>query len=60
MQCVDLGGRRIIKKYWNPRRGATVTPPATPPHATCQFFQAADGIRDVDRSHGLGDVYKRQ
>ncbi len=24
------------------------------------FFQAEDGIRDVERSPGLGDVYKRQ
>ena len=24
------------------------------------FFQAEDGIRDIDRSRGLGDVYKRQ
>ncbi len=24
------------------------------------FFQAEDGIRDVERSSGLGDVYKRQ
>ena len=39
MQCVDLGGRRIIKKI---------------------FFQTKDGIRDVERSRGLGDVYKRQ
>mgnify|MGYP003686818109 CR=1 FL=1 len=41
MQCVDLGGRRIIKKKKI-------------------FFQAEDGIRDVERSRGLGDVYKRQ
>ena len=40
MQCVDLGGRRNIKKK--------------------NFFQAEDGIRDVERSRGLGDVYKRQ
>ena len=40
MQCVDLGGGRIIKKK--------------------NFFQAEDGIRDVERSRGLGDVYKRQ
>ena len=40
MQCVDPGGRRIIKKK--------------------NFFQAEDGIRDVERSRGLGDVYKRQ
>ena len=40
MQCVDRGGRRIIKKK--------------------NFFQAEDGIRDVERSRGLGDVYKRQ
>ncbi len=26
----------------------------------CFFFQAEDGIRDTDRSRGLGDVYKRQ
>ena len=24
------------------------------------FFQAEDGIRDVERSRGLGDVYTRQ
>ena len=24
------------------------------------FFQAEDGIRDVEKSRGLGDVYKRQ
>ena len=27
--------------------------------AVC-FFQAEDGIRDLVRSRGLGDVYKRQ
>ena len=48
MQCVDLGGRRIIKKYkYDARRDV-------------DFFQAEDGIRDVERSRGLGDVYKRQ
>ena len=26
----------------------------------CFFFQAEDGIRDLVRSRGLGDVYKRQ
>ena len=26
----------------------------------CVFFQAEDGIRDLVRSRGLGDVYKRQ
>mgnify|MGYP003381496260 CR=1 FL=1 len=31
-------------------------------HALCCFFffQAEDGIRDLVRSRGLGDVYKRQ
>ena len=30
-------------------------------HACCFFFvQAEDGIRDLVRSRGLGDVYKRQ
>ena len=28
--------------------------------ATFFFFQAEDGIRDLVRSRGLGDVYKRQ
>ena len=27
---------------------------------TLFFFQAEDGIRDLVRSRGLGDVYKRQ
>ena len=27
---------------------------------TFVFFQAEDGIRDLVRSRGLGDVYKRQ
>ena len=26
----------------------------------CFFFQAEDGIRDLVRSRGLGDGYKRQ
>ena len=26
----------------------------------CVFFQAEDGMRDLVRSRGLGDVYKRQ
>ena len=26
----------------------------------CVLFQAEDGIRDLVRSRGLGDVYKRQ
>ena len=26
----------------------------------CFWFQAEDGIRDLVRSRGLGDVYKRQ
>ena len=28
--------------------------------STFFFFQAEDGIRDLVRSRGLGDVYKRQ
>ena len=31
------------------------------PYRRCNFFfQAEDGIRDLVRSRGLGDVYKRQ
>ena len=29
-------------------------------YASFFFFQAEDGIRDLVRSRGLGDVYKRQ
>ena len=29
-------------------------------NGTIFFFQAEDGIRDLVRSRGLGDVYKRQ
>ena len=29
-------------------------------HSRSFFFQAEDGIRDLVRSRGLGDVYKRQ
>ena len=29
-------------------------------HSVFFFFQAEDGIRDLVRSRGLGDVYKRQ
>ena len=60
MQCVDLGGRRIIKKTlcgsWAPGRGSE----SLFPGGSRRFFQAEDGIRDVERSRGLGDVYKRQ
>ena len=56
MQCVDLGGRRIIQKSgW---AGARVV--WFQAAALGAFFQAEDGIRDVERSRGLGDVYKRQ
>ena len=53
MQCVDLGGRRIIKKEGFEGVGWAAGGAAA-------FFQAEDGIRDVERSRGLGDVYKRQ
>ena len=58
MQCVDLGGRRIIKKP--NQRKAAAAPPQDDARALGCFFQAEDGIRDVERSRGLGDVYKRQ
>ena len=32
----------------------------TPKYVVIFFFQAEDGIRDLVRSRGLGDVYKRQ
>ena len=31
-----------------------------PPKVSPLVFQAEDGIRDVERSRGLGDVHKRQ
>ena len=36
------------------------TPPLTIQIISVFFFQAEDAIRDVERSRGLGDVYKRQ
>ena len=54
MQCVDLGGRRIIKKSRDDSRWLSCEVEKS------RFFQAEDGIRDVERSRGLGDVYKRQ
>ena len=57
MQCVDLGGRRIIKKYAVADGCVAVCGGGV---WDCPFFQAEDGIRDVERSRGLGDVYKRQ
>ena len=59
MQCVDLGGRRIIKKRHTRRRARHRTTTRRP-STRRSFFQAEDGIRDVERSRGLGDVYKRQ
>ena len=56
MQCVDLGGRRIIKK--TQPKAPTSQPQEF--YVVVGFFQAEDGIRDVERSRGLGDVYKRQ
>ena len=49
----DAGGS------WEPRPAmlSKVTIPLT---TQSFFFQAEDGIRDVERSRGLGDVYKRQ
>ena len=57
MQCVELGGRRIIKKIDDATHGERR---ALQPIGMKVFFQAEDGIRDVERSRGLGDVYKRQ
>ena len=64
MQCVDLGGRRIIKKVGvgcvaGVSRGAGGDKERAQQERD-NFFQAEDGIRDVERSRGLGDVYKRQ
>ena len=42
--CIESMGVRICKKT----------------DELCFFFQAGDGIRDLVRSRGLGDVYKRQ
>ena len=61
MQCVDLGGRRIIKKT-QPSTSTLRARRSGRDHrcGSIAFFQAEDGIRDVERSRGLGDVYKRQ
>ena len=40
--------------------GFAVFPGSIPNQNDVFFFQAEDGIRDLVRSRGLGDVYKRQ
>ena len=62
---VDLGGRRIIKKKkrgegWREGVGGGARRQSGSERLFCFFFQAEDGIRDLVRSRGLGDVYKRQ
>ena len=42
------------------RRGSDVATIVRGGRGVEGFFQAEDGIRDVERSRGLGDVYKRQ
>ena len=42
--CVGVSGSVLLRKQL----------------AAMCFFQAEDGIRDLVRSRGLGDVYKRQ
>ena len=42
---IDSAVRWLDKEYWD---------------LCVFFFQAEDGIRDLVRSRGLGDVYKRQ
>ena len=48
--CFCAGGKRSWKAYCTIKKERSKQ----------DFFQAEDGIRDVERSRGLGDVYKRQ
>ena len=50
----------LEKTYVFPALVLTLAKPNTTPLTDTLFFQAEDGIRDVERSRGLGDVYKRQ
>ena len=51
---VSVGGRCVgVERVWR-RCGKSGV------RGVCFFFQAEDGIRDLVRSRGLGDVYKRQ
>ena len=52
MTCVELGCVSIRRVLCAVRSVSCL--------AFCFFFQAEDGIRDLVRSRGLGDVYKRQ
>ena len=45
--------RFMLKNLWSKMHRGSVL-------VFCFFFQAEDGIRDLVRSRGLGDVYKRQ
>ena len=49
--------RRVVKIFCDVRR---LTPRLADTVLVFFFFQAEDGIRDLVRSRGLGDVYKRQ
>ena len=53
--CCKLGVSYHRTLYW-----LHVTFRAGEIYRACVFFQAEDGIRDLVRSRGLGDVYKRQ
>ena len=61
--CAEFNGCRVqrVPKFvvWSPsNNSARALSTCTSCGGT--FFQAEDGIRDVERSRGLGDVYKRQ
>ena len=45
---------------YHPNCGGVAFPPTQASVNAGTDFQAEDGIRDVERSRGLGDVYKRQ
>ena len=68
VHCIDLAwdrGRSYIFRAESSGAGQKAAfsngdPTDSYAFVLCFFFQAEDGIRDLVRSRGLGDVYKRQ
>ena len=56
-QVLSKAFKRSLGKIYRPRY---LTGHNDPIHSASDSFQAEDGIRDVEMSRGLGDVYKRQ
>ena len=60
-----VGSARVYKEeknctHWSAKNATASSRNSARVGCIVFFFQAEDGIRDLVRSRGLGDVYKRQ